>query len=74
MTPPALFIGTLFLALLIIIIIAANNLIRGTRWWLCPFCFRWHNHIGETMHNPPMTGALENQPKPCPDCAKHQIL
>ena len=63
-----LLIGTLFLAPLVVI--AANNILSNTRWWLCPFCFRWHNNIGETHHNPPMTGALENSPKPCPGCAR----
>lgn len=67
-----LLIGSLFLALLIVI--AAHNILSNTRWWLCPICFRWHNNIGETHHNPPLSGSLDTCPKPCPYCAKHNTL
>ena len=62
-------ITIIVICLILLAWIASASLLNTTRWWLCPMCWHWWNHLGEKQENPPMHGSLESKTKCCADCA-----
>lgn len=55
---------------LLFMILAARFILNTTKWWLCPWCFQWHNEISEVHPSTPMTGELQPEHKPCLSCCR----